>query len=344
MGLVDIAGLQPGMVLSQDVIDTNYKIPLACRGVKVTQDLIKKLSSLGINVVNVELPQEVARQIIIETTVVIKDIFATAGKNEETDFSKLYPAAEKIVELILKYGEQVVDEIFLLWKMDQYTFHHSIGTAFFSALIGNELNYSRTELKDLVLGSLLHDLGKGLIPLRILNKPGKLDPHEFDEMKKHSFFGYKILKENSDFSEDILVIPLQHHERKDGNGYPLMLKDSAIHPYAKIASIADMFSALTTNRVYRDKVSKFVAGEYLLSSSTYALDTYLVNLFLFTILKGMKDAWVELNNGEVGKIISIDHKYPTRPRIAIYYGDKFINEKDLAGYPELYIKDYIVGS
>jgi len=341
LGLLDVASLQPGMVLTQDVKVINYKMPLACRGVKLTAELIRKFSYIGINVVNVELPYEVTEQIVTETKEVLGDIFKNISTSGVADFAKVVPAAEKIVDLILKYGTKIIDEIFFLWKMDQYTFHHSIGTSFFSALIGNELGYSKEQLKELVLGSLLHDLGKGLIPLKILNKPGKLDPHEFDEVKKHPFLGYKILKENSDFNEDVLAIPLQHHERKDGNGYPLMLREEAIHPYAKIVSIADMFSALTTDRVYRDRVSKFVAGEYLLNSSVYALDSYLVNLFLYSILRDLKDSWVELNNGEVGRILAVNYKQPTRPRLAIYYGDKFIKEKDLANHPELFIKDYL---
>jgi HD-GYP domain-containing protein (c-di-GMP phosphodiesterase class II) len=341
LGLVDVASLQPGMILKEDVVDINYKIPLACRGVKLTSQLIKKFSYVGIPVVNIELPKEVTEQIMIETSEVLKDIFETVGKNQETDFNKLIPFAEKIVNLIITYGQQVIDEIFLLWKMDQYTFHHSIGTAFFSVLIGNELGYNESQLKDLALGSLLHDLGKGLIPSDILNKPGRLAPHEFDEIKKHPYLGYKILKENSSFNEKILVIPLQHHERKDGNGYPLMLKGDSIHPYAKIVSIADMFSALTTDRVYRNKVSKFVAGEYLIDASNYALDKYLVNVFLYAILRDMKDTWVILSNGEMGKIISVNYKHPTRPKLAIYKGNEFMSVKDLTKYPQIFIKDYL---
>lgn len=342
MALVDVADLEPGMILSQDVVGVNHKTPLACKGVKVTPELIRKLTYLGIDVVNIQLPQEVSKQIISETTEVIKNIFDTVGTSKDMNLQGIDPVADKIVELIHNHGTQIVDEIFLLWKVDQYTFHHSIGTAFFAALIGKELQYTKDEIKDLVLGSLLHDLGKGLIPNEILNKPGKLYPHEFDEIKKHPYIGYKILKENSDFKEDILAIPLQHHERKDGNGYPLMIKEKEIHPYAKIASIADIFSALTTDRSYRGRVSEFEACEFLLSSANYALDTDLVNLFVFKILKGLENSWVGLNSGEVAKIISVDQKNPTRPKIAIYDGKKFSKEKDLSHWPELFIKEHLL--
>lgn len=333
-----IENLEPGMVLSKDVYEKNYRLPLARSGMKLTPHLIKKFYHVGISVVNVEQPAEVAGQIITETSEVLKEIFQQYGYNTVEDFNKLIPYAEKIVETVLKFGTKVIDELFLLWKMDQYTFHHSIGTAFYSVLIGRELNYTAEQLKELALGSLLHDLGKSLIPMSILNKPGSLSPSEFDEIKKHSYLGYKILQENSEFSEDIVIIPLQHHERIDGTGYPLMLKDKKIHQYAKIVSVGDMFSALTTNRVYRDKVSKFVAGEYLTNAADCALDRYLVNVFLYAILRDIKNSKVVLNNGEVGTIVDVNYKFPTRPKLVVSRG-RYCEVLDLAEKTSLYIKD-----
>ena len=191
-----------------------------------------------------------------------------------------------------------------------------------------------------MLGSILHDIGKGAISLKILNKPGMLEPSEFMEIKKHSYLGYKVLEETSDFSDNIKRIPLQHHERIDGTGYPYQLKGNQIHEYAQIVSIADCFSALTTNRPYRDKVSKFVAAEYILASAGVGLDKYLTNIFLYAIFGNLTDTWVELNNGEIGRVVALNYQYPTRPKLAIYYGKKYIKEIDLSVNLDIYIKGF----
>lgn len=340
MGYVDIEKLEPGMVLNDDVNRPNYRLPLAKKGVQLTNELINKFSNLGISVVNIQHSQETAEQIIGETSIVLKDIFENLNFISQKDYNRLLPCINKIISLIKNFGQEIIDELFLLWKVDQYTFHHSIGTAFYSALIAHELSYSEEKIKELALGAILHDIGKGVISTEILNKPGMLEPLEFFEIQKHCALGYKILSETSDFSENVKLIPLQHHERIDGTGYPSQLKGKDIHDYAKIVSIADSFSALTTNRIYRNRVSKFIAAEYLQGATGSGLDKYFVNVFLYALFGNLTDVWVELSNGEIAKVVTLNYKKPMRPKVAIYYGDKFIKELDLAETPELYIKDF----
>jgi putative nucleotidyltransferase with HDIG domain len=340
MGYVDIEKLEPGMILNEDVLHPNYRLPLAKKGVLLTDELISKFSCLGISVVNIQHSHQIAEQIVEETTLVLKDIFDNLNFVSQKDYNRLLPCVNKIVLLIQDFGRELIDELFLLWNVDQYTFHHSIGTAFYSALIAQELGYSDKKIKDLALGAILHDIGKGVISPDILNKPGMLEPLEFLEMQKHCTLGYKILSETSNFSEEIKLIPLQHHERIDGTGYPNQLKDKEIHDYSKIVSIADSFSALTTDRIYRNRVSKFVAAEYIQEATNGGLDKYFVNVFLYTLFGNLTDSWVELNNGEIAKILTLNYKKPMRPKVAIYLGDKFIRELDLAETRDLYIKDF----
>lgn len=137
---------------------------------------------------------------------------------------------------------------------DEYVCGHSIRVAKCSVEIAKRLGWSDTELQNLHYVALLHDIGKIGVPDSILNKTSKLSKEEFDFIKKHPVIGSKILK-------DINMIPeaetgaLYHHERYDGSGYPFGLSGNNIPIIARIIGIADSYDAMTSNRVYRAKLS-----------------------------------------------------------------------------------------
>ena len=100
----------------------------------------------------------------------------------------------------------------------------------------------------------VHDLGKISIPAEILNKPGRLNANEFEMIKEHPRVGYEILK-TIEFPWPVADIVYQHHERLDGSGYPLGLKDGQIHPMAKILAVADVVEAMLSHRPYRSALA-----------------------------------------------------------------------------------------
>ena len=142
MGYLNVERLEPGMILNDDVINSRYRVPLAKKGVLITPELIRKFISHGISVINIHHPQEVAEQIVDETSMVLADLFENFNNISQKDYARLLPYIDEIVATIKKFGREIVDELFLLWRMDQYTFHHSVGTAFYSGLIAQELGYS----------------------------------------------------------------------------------------------------------------------------------------------------------------------------------------------------------
>lgn len=114
------------------------------------------------------------------------------------------------------------------------------------------LGFEQKDLTLIKLASPLHDIGKVGIPDNILQKPGKLDDNEFNEMKNHTLIGHRTL---ANLQRALLkaadLIAYEHHERYDGTGYPRGLKGAEIHPYARITSICDVFDALANKRVYK---------------------------------------------------------------------------------------------
>ncbi len=134
------------------------------------------------------------------------------------------------------------------------------------------------KIKQIKKGALVHDLGKNLIDENIINKPGKLLPYEFEEMKKHSELGLQLLNKNH---KNIIVenIILFHHEKWNGTGYPFSLEGARIPIEARIISIVDCYDALTSNRAYKTPMSHETALEILKSESGKSFDPDLIAIF-----------------------------------------------------------------
>jgi HD-GYP domain-containing protein (c-di-GMP phosphodiesterase class II) len=137
-------------------------------------------------------------------------------------------------------------------SFDYYTYTHSVNVAVFGIALAHRLGrFSPAEIRALGNGLIVHDIGKSLIDKGILNKPGKLDEREWILMKEHPLIGVNLLKESGKVSKEALIVVQNHHEKVDGSGYPHGLSGGDIHPYARIATLADIFDALTTKRPYK---------------------------------------------------------------------------------------------
>jgi putative nucleotidyltransferase with HDIG domain len=133
---------------------------------------------------------------------------------------------------------------------DSYTRGHSERVTELSIKLAEECNVPSSEIENIKLGGLLHDIGKIGIPEAVLNKPGRLNDEEFNIIKSHPDLGLHILGK-VEFLEHIVPIIRHHHERYDGKGYPGGLKGDNIPLLARIVSVVDTFDAMTTNRPYR---------------------------------------------------------------------------------------------
>jgi putative nucleotidyltransferase with HDIG domain len=148
---------------------------------------------------------------------------------------------------------------------DSYTAGHSARVAALSVELGVELKLSPEALRHLAQGALLHDIGKIGIPDSILNKPGRLDPEERAWIEQHPIIGSELVRSAPSLRDAVDVVH-HHHERIDGNGYPDKLAGDAIPLHARIAAVADVWDALTTDRAYRpgwpeaDALAHIVAG------------------------------------------------------------------------------------
>jgi putative nucleotidyltransferase with HDIG domain len=138
-----------------------------------------------------------------------------------------------------------------LAEKDEYTEGHTRRVALRAVQVGEELGLSPVRLRALATGALVHDIGKLSVPDAILKKPANLDPDEFEVIKRHPEYGFRMLRELG-FGESIRRLVLDHHERLDGTGYPRKLGGPAISLDARILAVCDVYDALISNRVYRE--------------------------------------------------------------------------------------------
>jgi len=170
---------------------------------------------------------------------------------------------------------------------DHYTFGRSKRVTYYSLKIGEAMNLSDTELSELELAGLLHDIGMIGVPEAILNKPDKLTAEEFNEIKKHVVTGAKILEEIKQLRSVIRIVSF-HHERYDGKGYPYGISGNEIPVEAQIIAIADTYDGMTSDRAYRKGLPHEVAVEEIKKASGTQFSPELTEAFL-KVIDSVKD-------------------------------------------------------
>jgi len=168
---------------------------------------------------------------------------------------------------------------------DPYTRGHSDAVARYAVAIARRLDLSPYEIENIEVAAILHDIGKIGISEDILNKPGKLNDKEWDEVKKHPEFSLEII-DGIHFPWDIKPIILAHHERYDGKGYPAGLEGEEIPLGARIIAVADTFEAMTSDRSYRKGMNREGAIEELRRVAGTQLDPEIVKLFIEILMSG----------------------------------------------------------
>jgi len=250
-------------------------------GETVSNDIREKIAEHNINKLYIKKDDKINYDIYIQKNLesILKDPNISISDKAQTAYSSITATAQSLfespeAEIIQRYKGVIFNTLEFVFQddsnlkklidlttLDFNIYNHSINVGIFSIGLSKKLLSTQPghNFKEMAAGFFLHDIGKSGIPIHILNKNGPLTYVEWEIMKKHPEKGYKILKKFDEVSNEIEIIILQHHERHDGNGYPIGLKRDQIHIYAKICMIADVFDALTSYRPYKEKYSTFNA-------------------------------------------------------------------------------------
>jgi len=197
---------------------------------------------------------------------------------------------------------------------DDSTFNHSLNVSLICNIFAKWLDLSDNEIELVTACGLLHDIGKILIPDHIIKKPGKLTDDEYKIVKKHPKKGYDLLKQkNTDIQ--IQHAALMHHEKCDGSGYPLGLIDNQIDWVAQIVTIADIYEAMTANRVYRKALSPFTVINQFEENGLRKYNPKYLLTFLERVVNSYVNCKVKLSNGEEGDIVYINRVNLSKPLV-----------------------------
>ncbi|MEN2465561.1 HD-GYP domain-containing protein [Ornithinibacillus sp. FSL M8-0202] len=331
MRLVATASAQPGDILGQTIYRDNGTI-LLHNGVPLTKRLIERLGQQGITYVYIE--DEKTKDIVIEpviserlrqdATSSMKRLFDSIQAHKLNKNSSVLDEEGKnltdIIGRIMAEIDSHDESITLLtdiYLTDDYVFQHSLNVTIYSLAIGAELKLNAKELSELGKGAMLHDIGKVFIDPDIVQKPERLTDEEFAIMKTHTTLGYELLRKNYNYSAVVAHCAYQHHERIDGSGYPRGLKGNEIHLFAQIIGAADVFDAVTSNRVYRKAMLPHEGLELLYSSAINQFDIRIIEAFKNSVAVYPNGISVELNDKRQGVVVHQNKHICDRPIIRI---------------------------
>lgn len=259
---------------------------------------------------------ERAKEIRDETTDTLKNALDDVASGKDLDKGKIDEAGEVIFESIVRNVDAMVS-LTRIKQHDPYTAMHcmNVCTLVVAMAIADGVDASLLPL--ITTATLLHDVGKTRVPLEVLNKPGRFEPEELAEMRRHATYSGDIMNEMGGFTEESIAIATQHHEMMDGSGYPLSLKGDEIHPYARLTAVADVYDALTAKRVYKPAMPMYQALLRIHQNKGTEFEERAVDLFVRTLGLYPVGSLVELNNKEQAVVFEPNPANSRKPTLGI---------------------------
>lgn len=228
-----------------------------------------------------------------------------------------------------------------------YIYDHSIDVAFHAAVIGRKLGLPMREIREIVLGTLLHDIGYIFIPEDITKKSGRLTSHEVDILRQHAIYGYYLMKDREDIGLLPAHIAYQHHERQDGQGFPRglhgvnriltreeMLQEGTglMHRYAEIVAVPNYYDALISSLPYKQAIAPEEAIQIIKESAGSALNKQVTDVFLSYLPVYPMGTMVSVNDGKYrgyrGIVIKVEPDNLDKPIIRLTQDNKKRRLKD----------------
>jgi putative nucleotidyltransferase with HDIG domain len=257
-----------------------------------------------------------AREIVTETREAVYDIMTDVRLGRSINTT----AAKKVVADMVDSVIRNPDALMCLNQLkdkDEYTALHSLRVCVLALAFGRHLDLTDDELNLLGIGALLHDIGKMKVPNDIINKPGKLTDEEFALMKSHVPRGVDILEQTHGISSVSIDVARYHHERYAGGGYAIGSKGEQIGLFGSIGGIVDCYDAITSDRSYHTGLSAHDALTKMYSWRGRDFQPLLVEQFIQCMGIYPIGSVVELNNGSIGVVVSINRTRRLRPKVAM---------------------------
>ena len=318
---------EPAVTEAETIVFTADDEPGPGGDEAVAEEVLSGGTSVQDDFTSFEEELEVAGSVRNDAEQLVRDFLKDARLGRRIDSSKVEDTVDKMVDSVIRNQDALLS-LARLKSFDDYTFAHCVNVCILSLALGRQMGMSKEGLYHLGLGAILHDVGKMLVPQHVLNKPGRLTEEEFSLMKRHSELGAKALSGMSCMKEASLEVVLQHHERYDGTGYFRGLSGDYIHPFARIAAVADVYDAMTSNRVYQKGMPPEDALKRLYQMRGTFFDPEMVERLIKCTGVYPIGTFVELNTGETAIVRMINHAFPLQPQVILVY------DSEGAAYPK----------
>ncbi len=352
--------LVPGMTVAEDIYNFTNQLVLS-KGTVLTDDIITRLEFYSIISIYVEDDTEADLNIKeplgyiefqdsyserLQSTPQFqefkkkyewqvddfRDTLSTVmEKNIPLDVDSLMSNISDLVEASAKHVS-LFDMLHNMREYNDSTYSHCMNVALICNTFAKWMHFSDEDVFTVTLCGLMHDIGKLTVPLDILNKPSKLTDEEFNIIRQHPVNGYRVLLKHH-MDTTICAAALLHHEKCDGSGYPYGLPGHRLDRFTKMVTIADVFDAMTSARVYRGPLCPFKVVELIEEEGYQKYDADYLLTFLSHIVNTYISYRVRLNNGQEGEVIYINKHKLGRPTIKC--GNEYV---DLSAHPELEIQ------
>jgi len=272
----------------------------------------------------------------------LEDVFTKVRNGAGYDRHKILGTVDRLIEKVKENKNEAIQEV-TVEHTGKYLYTLGVSVAILSIVTGISLGFDKNRLVPLATGALLHDIGMVRVPTYITDKKDTLTQEEYNRIKTHPIYGYRIIIKELDLGNDVATVVLQHHEAYDGSGYPRRLKGKDISVYARIVNICDVYVAMTRKRSYREEHLSYQAMKSILAGSSRKFDPDLVRVFLSNMAIYPVGSVVQLNNGVIGVVVSANSQLPLRPKISVLideFGDRVSSERiiDLQEAKNLFIK------
>lgn len=273
-----------------------------------------------------------AKEIFTQSKEIQKEVFASALSGCTINLSPVIEITNKSIDAIFNSPDSMACMLNMREK-DEYLLEHSVAVSIYITMFARHLSMDRTIVEQLSIGAFLHDVGKIMIPDKILNKPGKLTDDEFVIMKTDANHSIDIIKKTPGVPTLSLEVAALHHEKLDGNGYPFNVKGDDITQFGRMIAICDIFDALTATRVYKEGYPHGKAFSILreLAKQNH-LDVVLVDRFIQAIGVFPVGSLVQLESKKLAIIEQRNENDPTHPKVRAFYNVKlsqYLNTEDI---------------
>lgn len=349
MRRVSLEYLEQGMKVGRTIYNIDGR-PLLVSGMVLNDKYIQRLRDYGIGSVLIkddmydeieEPPELISDQTRLESVKTVKEVFVSLENKKRINLKGVQKTVNNLIDEVLS-NREILMNFADIRSYDDYTFAHSVQVCVLSIITGISMGLDQLKLKELGTGALIHDVGKTRVDKELLNKSGNLAPQEFEELKRHSEYGFEILRAHREISLLSAHIAFQHHERWDGQGYPRGLREREIHLYSRIVTVADVFDALVADRPYRKAYSTNQAVALMRRMSGSQFEPNILEALLANIAEYPIGSVVALSSGEIGVVVDTNKEMPTKPVVRVLLNKRWkplsvVREIDLTKDGSTYI-------